>query len=70
MYGISATLKCVFSVFFGSDVSSLTAKFETQKVAVKLESRDEKQNVVHTAISGLDVAAFSTGVVTVYSQVL
>lgn len=70
MCGISATPKCVFSVFFGSDVGSLTAKFETQKVAVKLESRDEKQNVVHTAISGLDVAAFSTGVVTVYSQVL
>ncbi|KAF9649640.1 hypothetical protein BDM02DRAFT_3186132 [Thelephora ganbajun] len=41
-----------------------------KKVAVKLESRDEKQNVVHTAISGLDVAAFSTGVVTVYNQVV
>lgn len=41
-----------------------------KKVAVKLGSRDVKQKVVHTAISGLDVAAFSTGVVTVYSQVL
>jgi len=54
----------------GSDVSWLTPKLETQKVAVKLESRAEKQNVVHTAISGLDVAAFSTGVVTIYNQVL
>ena len=55
---------------FGSDVCWLTPKLETQKIAMKLESRDEKQNVVHTAISGLDVAAFSTGVVTIYNQVL
>jgi hypothetical protein len=55
---------------FGGSLGSLTPKLETQKVAVKLESWDEKQNVVHTAISGLDVAAFSTGVVTVYNQVL
>ena len=54
----------------GSEVCSLIPELETQKVAVKLESRDEKQNVVHTAISGLDVAAFSTGVVTIYNQVL
>ena len=70
MCGIFATPKYVLFAFFGSEVGSLTLKLETQKVAVKLESRDEKQNVVHTAISGLDVAAFSTGVVTVYSQVL
>jgi hypothetical protein len=55
---------------FGGGLGSLTPKLETQKIAVKLESWDEKQNVVHTAISGLDVAAFSTGVVTVYNQVL
>lgn len=59
-----------FCVFFGGDVCLLTPKLETQKVAVKLESQDCKQNVVHTAISGLDIATFSTGVVTVYSQVL
>jgi hypothetical protein len=59
-----------FDDLFGSGIGSLTPKLETQKVAVKLESRDGKQNVVHTAISGLDVAAFSTGVVTVYNQVL
>lgn len=52
------------------DVGLLTPMLETQKVAVKLECRDGKQNVVHTAISGLDVAAFSTGVVTIYDQVL
>ena len=45
-------------------------KLETQRVAVKLECRDLKRKMVHTAISGLDVAAFSTGVVTVYNQVL
>lgn len=56
--------------FFGSDFGSLTPGVETQNVAVKLESQDGKQNVVHTAISGLDVATFSTGVVTVYNQVL
>jgi len=55
---------------FGSDVGSLTSKLETQKVAVKLECQDRKRDVVHTAISGLDVAAFSTGVVTIYNQVL
>ena len=59
-----------YILFLGSDIGSLTPKLETQKVAVKLGSRDVKQKVVHTAISGLDVAAFSTGVVTIYSQVL
>lgn len=49
---------------------SLTLQVETQKIAVNLEFRDGKQSVVHTAISGLDVAAFSTGVVTIYNQVL
>jgi hypothetical protein len=57
-------------VFFGSEIGSLTAKLETQKVVTKLESRDVERDVVHTVISGLDVAAFSTGVVTVYNQVL
>jgi hypothetical protein len=71
--GIFATPKWVhFMLFFlfGGDIGSLTPKLETQKVAVKLESRDVKRNVVHTAISGLDVASFSTGVVTIYKQVL
>jgi hypothetical protein len=72
LFGIFATPKWVlFMLFlFGSDIGSLTPKLETQKVAVKLESRDVKRNVVHTAISGLDVAAFSTGAVTIYNQVL
>ena len=59
-----------FWVLRRDDVGLLTPKLETQKVAVKLESQDRKQNVVHAEISGLDVATFSTGIVTVYSQVL
>jgi hypothetical protein len=59
-----------YVLVFCRDTGSLTPNLETQKIAVKLESRVGKLDVVHTAISGLDVAAFSTGVVTVYKQVL
>lgn len=64
------TLHVVVFFFFGCDIGSLTPALGIQKVALKLESQDGGGHVVHTAISGLDVAAFSRGVVTVYNQVL